>query len=142
MVAKGDRETRIKDAVRELSLLLNATGDLRKYLSPDIGGLNVKQSQGILALTDVMQHVLHALAAINEELNRTWQHDRVKLGFGDSSISIDQNGEIVLVTGSASIRMKKDGSIDVKGKDIRVTGTGDISIKAAKDLNLKGAKVM
>ena len=53
-----------------------------------------------------------------------------------------KDGEVLLTTGSASIRMKKDGTLEIKGNDLHVRGTGDVEIKAAKDLHLKGNKVL
>jgi type VI secretion system secreted protein VgrG len=54
---------------------------------------------------------------------------------------IDVADEIQIVTGDASISLKKDGSITLKGKDIVVDGSGKVSIKAGGDLVTKGSKV-
>jgi type VI secretion system secreted protein VgrG len=48
---------------------------------------------------------------------------------------------ISIVTGSASITMKRDGTIELKGKDITVEGSGRISVKASKDIVMKGSKI-
>jgi len=127
--------------MREHTLLSVSEGSLRKHLGPDIGGLNVKQSEGIIALIHVLTQTMQALESINDELNQLFSDKSAKFKFGDAAISIDANGEIVLATGDASIRMKKDGTIDVKGKDIRVIGSGEINIRASKEMTLKGSKI-
>ncbi|MFT4538693.1 MAG: type VI secretion system secreted protein VgrG [Planctomycetota bacterium] len=47
-------------------------------------------------------------------------------------IQIKADDEIQLVTGSASITMKKNGDIVIKGKKITVKGSGDVAIKGSK----------
>ena len=141
MAPKGTRDTRIRDLVREHSILGISEGALRKYLGPEIGGLNVKQSEGILALMAVVHQTVLALKAVNDDLNDLFPEKGARLVFGDASISIDKDGEIALVTGSASIRMKKDGTIDIKGKDIHVMGSGEIIVRASKEVTIKGSKV-
>jgi hypothetical protein len=116
--------------LREQNVLDHSTSALRKHLGPEIGGLNVKQSEGILALAHVLSATLVALRSLNDELNQIF-----------SFISTDKDGEIVVQAGEASIRLKKDGAIDIKGKDIRVTGSGEINVKASKELNLKGSRI-
>lgn len=49
--------------------------------------------------------------------------------------------EISLVTGSASIVMKKNGDIQISGKNITITGSGKINVKASGDMTLKGSKI-
>ena len=54
---------------------------------------------------------------------------------------VDAGDQISLVTGSASIVMKKDGTITIKGKDITIEGSGKINVKASSDVTIKGSKV-
>lgn len=141
MAPRGIRDQRIRDLLREHTLLSVSESSLRKYLGPEIGGLNVKQSEAIIAVIAILTQTMQALKAINDEMNEIFLDDRIRFNLGEASISIDKNGEIVLVTGASSIRMKKDGTIDIKGKDIRINGSGEINVRAAKDLTLKGSKI-
>ena len=56
-------------------------------------------------------------------------------------LAIDAAEEIEIVTGSASILMKQDGTITVKGNNITLSGDGDITIKAGGNVVIKGSKV-
>jgi type VI secretion system secreted protein VgrG len=47
-------------------------------------------------------------------------------------IQFKADDEITIVTGSASITMKKNGDITIKGKKIEVKGDGDVIIKGSK----------
>jgi hypothetical protein len=141
MAPKGLRDTRIRDLLRYHGRFDSITSSLGKNLGPEIGGLNVKQSEGILALMEVVSHTMLALGAINAELNELFTDKGAKFAFGDATVSIDKNGEIVLATGGASIRMKKDGTIDIRGKDIHIAGSGEINIRASKEMTLKGSKI-
>ena len=141
MAPRGMRDQRIRDLLREHTLLSVSEGSLRKHLGPEIGGLNVKQSEAIIAVIAVLTQTMMALKALNDDMNDIFQDDRIRFNMGESSISIDKNGEIVLVTGASSIRMKKDGTIDIKGKDICINGSGEINVRASKDLTLKGSKI-
>jgi type VI secretion system secreted protein VgrG len=58
------------------------------------------------------------------------------------NLTVNAGDSITLVTGSASISMKKDGTIVIKGKDITVEGTGRINIKASRDIVMKGSKIL
>jgi type VI secretion system secreted protein VgrG len=66
----------------------------------------------------------------------------------DDAIDVGKNfalkagDSISLVTGSASITMKKDGTIVIKGKDITIDGSGKINIKAGGDIVMKGSKIL
>ena len=51
------------------------------------------------------------------------------------------NDEITLKTGSASLRMKKDGSIAIKGSDVAIESSGKMNIKSSGALRLMGPKV-
>jgi type VI secretion system secreted protein VgrG len=66
------------------------------------------------------------------------ENDNLKVG---KKLLVDAGDQIVLVTGSASIVMKKDGSITLKGKDITIEGSGKINIKASSDVAIKGSKI-
>lgn len=64
--------------------------------------------------------------------------DAVKVG---KNLKVDAGDSISLVTGSASITMKKDGTITIKGKDITIEGSGKINVKASSDVVVKGSKI-
>jgi len=63
-----------------------------------------------------------------------------KLSVG-KKLAIDAGEENQIMTGSASITMKQDGSITIKGNDITLSGDGDITIKAGGNVVIKGSKV-
>ncbi len=58
------------------------------------------------------------------------------------SFTLNAGDSITLVTGAASIRMKKDGSIVISGKNITIDGSGAINIKADKNVVVKGRKIL
>ncbi|HEV7135649.1 MAG TPA: type VI secretion system tip protein TssI/VgrG [Steroidobacteraceae bacterium] len=58
-----------------------------------------------------------------------------------NKLAIDAGDSIEIVTGSASITMKQDGTITVKGNNITFSGDGDITIKAGGNVVIKGTKV-
>jgi type VI secretion system secreted protein VgrG len=57
------------------------------------------------------------------------------------TITLNAADEISLITGGASLVLKKDGTIQLSGKDITIGGTGKIGIKADGDVVIKGSKV-
>ena len=143
MAPHGESFDRIRDLARDVSQLDHTANDLRKYLGPEMGGLNVKQTEGIITLLQTVRGIIFALAALNKELGHISVDDRsIQIGIGSAELLFDKGGDILLTTGDASIRMRKDGTLDIKGNDIRMRGSGDIEIKAAKELQLKGAKVL
>ena len=56
-------------------------------------------------------------------------------------LAIDAGQAVEIVTGSASITMKQDGTITIKGNNITLSGDGDITIKAGGNVVIKGSKV-
>jgi type VI secretion system secreted protein VgrG len=58
----------------------------------------------------------------------------------DKTISIDGGDSIELVSGSAKLILKKDGTITIEGKDITVKGSGNINLKASGNLVGKGSQ--
>jgi type VI secretion system secreted protein VgrG len=66
------------------------------------------------------------------------KNSKIKVG---KALAIEAGDEISLITGDASITMKKDGTIQLKGKDITLEGSGKINIKASSDITMKGSKV-
>jgi type VI secretion system secreted protein VgrG len=56
-------------------------------------------------------------------------------------LAVDAGEEVEIVTGSASISMKQDGTITVKGNNITFSGDGDITIKAGGNVVIKGSKI-
>lgn len=139
----GMRSQLIRDIAREQVILNVMEKELRRYLGPEIGGLNVKQSEGILSVSAVLEKVIMALVAINNDLESFVVNDRsIKIKTGEAAITLDEAGSITLTTGDASIRMLRDGSIVLKGKHIRIEGSGDVTVRASKELVLKGQKIM
>ncbi len=56
-------------------------------------------------------------------------------------LAIDAGESVEIVTGSASITLKQDGTITLKGNNITLSGDGDITIKAGGNVVIKGSKV-
>jgi hypothetical protein len=125
MAAHGERFDRIRDLARDVGRLDHTSNDLRKYLGPEMGALNVKQTEAIITLIEAVRGIILALGALNKEM---------------SSLTIDE-GEIRLAVGSAAIHMSKDGSLQINGNDIKVRGRHNIEINAAHELHLRGEKV-
>lgn len=67
--------------------------------------------------------------------------DDMTLSVG-KNLNITAADSISIVTGKASITMKKDGTIMIKGKDITIDGTGAINVKASKNIVMKGKKIL
>jgi type VI secretion system secreted protein VgrG len=57
------------------------------------------------------------------------------------NLAIDAGDSITLVTGSASIKMQKNGDIEIKGNNIKIEGSGKIQVTASSDVSIKGSKV-
>jgi hypothetical protein len=120
MAPHGERFDRIRDIVRELGRLDHTSSDMRKYLGPEMGALNVKQTEAIITLTDAVRGIILALAALNKEM---------------TAFTIEE-GDFLLTMGDASIRMKKNGNLQIKGSEIDVRGADNIQIKADRNINL------
>ena len=78
---------------------------------------------------------------VNIEQKRTQSigtDDTLSVG---KKLGIDAGEAIEIVTGSASIIMKQDGTIAIKGNNITLSGDGDITIKAGGNVVIKGSKV-
>jgi type VI secretion system secreted protein VgrG len=70
--------------------------------------------------------------------HKVGNNDTLSVG---KKLAIDAGDSVEIVTGSASIVMKQDGSITVKGNNITFSGDGDITIKAGGNVVIKGSKV-
>ncbi len=57
------------------------------------------------------------------------------------NLTIDAGDSVSIVSGSASITLKKDGTITIKGKDIQFEGSGKINVKASGDVIVAGSKI-
>jgi hypothetical protein len=141
MAPHGERSQRIIDLAHDIGKLDYTKNDLRKYLGPEMGALNVKQTEAIITLIEMVRGIILALGALNKEMG---------------GLTIDE-GEIRLAVGDAAIYMKRDGSVQIKGKNINVRGAGkvqikgdgnvevhsghDIEINAAHELHFMGEKV-
>jgi type VI secretion system secreted protein VgrG len=71
----------------------------------------------------------------------------VKIGKGDwlsvgKALAIDAGDQITIITGEASITMKKDGTITIAGKDITIDASGKINVKASGNITMKGQKIL
>lgn len=140
-MSHGERDDLIRDLGHDLGQLNYAEADLRKYLGPEMGALNVKQTEGLIVLIEMVRHVIMALGALNKELSHLSVSDRAfHLSFGESKLTLDKAGEIVLRAGDASVRLARDGSVDVKGMNIRVNASGAITIQGASDVTVTSAK--
>jgi hypothetical protein len=123
-----DRARSIKDMQSDLNVMMNQAGRyLNAHTGPEMGGLNLKQTEAILYLAEVARRAIVALNQTHEDILRL-----------EKMLSEDT---IHLSVGDAQILMKKDGSIAIRGKDISVLGSGQVQIRASKDLTLKGQKI-
>ncbi|MHC6225670.1 type VI secretion system Vgr family protein [Pseudomonas sp. X10] len=78
----------------------------------------------------------------NVARNRTTdikQNDSLDVG---KNFSLSAGDSISLITGAASITMKKDGTIMIRGKNITIDGSGAINIKANRNVVVKGQKIL
>ncbi len=57
-------------------------------------------------------------------------------------VTINADEEISIVTGKASITMKKDGTFNINGKNVDLTASGKMNAKASKNLTMKGKKIL
>lgn len=133
------RDQFIRDLVRDHSFFSEVEGYLRQHLGPEMGALNVKQTEGILILITMVKRMMEALGEINVDMiamEEVFATD----GPGQAQIHANRD-EIVLKAGNASIHLVKDGRIDIKGKDLRIAASGDATISSAKDLKLKGMRI-
>jgi type VI secretion system secreted protein VgrG len=73
--------------------------------------------------------------------NRTHKVGKDDLLDVGKNLVITVADSITLVTGDASITMKKNGDIQIKGKNLKLDASGKIQIKASSDVNIKGSKV-
>ncbi|WP_437882277.1 type VI secretion system Vgr family protein [Pseudomonas sp. LRF_L74] len=67
------------------------------------------------------------------------QSDSINVG---RNFSLNAGDSITLVTGAASISMKKDGTIVISGKNITINGSGSINVKASSNVVVKGRKIL
>jgi hypothetical protein len=88
--------------------------------------------------------------------------DSTRILIGNSSVTVDWNGvsmkgpaielegdctvrgpaSLSLISGDASIILKKDGSIQIKGKDIDIKGSGKIDLQGTGEVKVKGKKIL
>lgn len=73
-----------------------------------------------------------------DRLEDITKNSKIKVG---KAFALEAGEEIALITGDASITLKKNGNIQIKGKDITVEGSGKINIKASGDVMIKGSKI-
>ena len=91
MAPHGESSDRIRDLARDLNQLEYTANDLRKYLGPEMGGLNVKQTEGIITLLQAVRGIIHALAALNKELGHISVDDRsIQIGIGSAELLFDK----------------------------------------------------
>ncbi len=140
-MSHGERDDRIRDLAHDLGQLNYTESDLRKYLAPEMGGLNVKQTEGIILLIDMMRRIIGALGSVNKDMSHFTVSDRTfQLEIGETKMIFDRGGEVVVKAGGGSIRLLKDGSIGITGKDIHISASGAIMIKGSSDVSVSSAK--
>ena len=133
------RDQLIRDLVSDRAFFTEIEAYLRQHLGPEMGALNVKQTEGILLLIALVKKVMEALGALN--IDMVAMDEVFSTDGSDQAPILANRNEIVLRAGNASIRLGKDGRIDIKGKDLRMAATGDATITSAKDLKLKGMRI-
>ncbi|MDE2448832.1 MAG: type VI secretion system tip protein VgrG [Gammaproteobacteria bacterium] len=139
----GGKESISIDKDRTESVQGSETIDIGKDHSQTIGGgrtLSVAKDDSISVSGGRTDEVTK-----DEEINIGQKRSQT-IGTNDTlsvgkKLAIDAGEEVVIVTGSASITMKQDGTITVKGNNITLSGDGDITIKAGGNVVIKGSKV-
>ena len=130
-----------KDRTR--SVKGNETIDIGKDYSKSISGkrsLSVAKDESI-AVSGGRTDEVDKSEQVSIGQNRTHKignNDVLSVG---KKLAIDAAEAVEIVTGSASLTMKQDGSITVKGNNITLSGDGDITIKAGGNVVIKGSKV-
>ena len=64
--------------------------------------------------------------------------DKLQVG---KKFALNAGEQIQLMTGDASITLKKDGTITIKGKDVTISASGKINAKADSDVTIKGSQI-
>jgi len=141
MAPRKRRDTVVRDLEHDFPLFTAQETYLRQHLGTEMGPLNVKQNEAILALIQVMKRVIDALSVINADLDSFENRLAIDEENLKKAPMYASTNEIVLKVGDAAIHMIKDGTIIIKGKDIRVSAAGQATIDASKDLILKGSKI-
>ncbi|HVY58445.1 MAG TPA: hypothetical protein VHA77_11395 [Xanthobacteraceae bacterium] len=140
-MAHGERDDRIRDLGHDLSQLSYTESELRKYLGPEMGALNVKQTEGIVLLIDMVRRIINALGSVNKDMSHFTVSDRTfQIEIGETKMVFDRGGEVVVKAGGGSIRLLKDGSIGITAKDIHISASGAIMIKGSSDVSVMSAK--
>ncbi|HEU4628433.1 MAG TPA: type VI secretion system tip protein TssI/VgrG [Gemmatimonadaceae bacterium] len=139
----GNNRTESVAKNEQISIGENRTEDVGKNETIAIGenqAISVGKNQTLTVDADRTKNVAKN-ETIDVGANRTAnvaQNDELTVG---KKLVVSAGDEITLVTGSASITMKKDGTITIKGKDVTVTGSGKINVKASSNVVIKGSKV-
>jgi type VI secretion system secreted protein VgrG len=134
-VTIGNNRTESVGKDEKISIANNRTEDVGKDETVSIG--NNRQVQiGKDLSSDIGQNETRHVAK-----DRSTNIDNNDLSQVGKKFALQAGDEIALVTGSASLVMKKDGTIQIKGKDITVEGSGKIGIKASGDVVIKGSKI-
>ncbi|WP_018693252.1 type VI secretion system tip protein TssI/VgrG [Algicola sagamiensis] len=66
---------------------------------------------------------------LNDRIAEVTKNDTLKVG---ETLKVEAGKEIIIQTGSASIKMQKDGTIQISGKKITIEGASGINQKAPK----------
>lgn len=139
----GGNESVTVDKDRKLTVQGNESIDIGKDHSQSIGGgrtVSVTKDEAISVSggrTDEVE---------KDEKVTIGQSRAHTVGSNDSlsvskKLAIDAGEAVEIVTGSASLTMKQDGTITIKGNNITLSGDGDITIKAGGNVVIKGSKV-
>jgi type VI secretion system secreted protein VgrG len=78
------------------------------------------------------------LSVGNNRTQTIGENDSLSVG---KALAVEAGNEISIVTGSASITLKQDGTITLSGNNITLQGDGDITIKAGGNVVVKGTKI-
>ncbi|SAK83639.1 Rhs element Vgr protein [Caballeronia glebae] len=111
--------------------------------STSVGGdqsLSVGGAQTVSVANDASESINGAQSSTvaKGRTSSVGEDDALKVG---KNFTINADESISLVTGDASITMKKDGTIEIKGKDITVQGSGKINLTADGDIVMTASNI-
>ena len=93
-----------------------------------VGGGETVSVSGAQGVTVGGDRTLSVSGGLTESVSKSYNHSATQ------KVQISGGDEIALVSGSASITMKKNGDIVIEGNKITIKGTGNVVISGAKIL--------